>query len=265
MTDMEQKTVYSWLSYPFGKQYLCNGSEYNDFRFTGKKFDDHTGLYYFGARYYMPEIGRFITPDPVAKNNSLKMKKPIALNLYSYCRDNPTKYVDPDGRDVYTKEAMREYVADAYRRSSTFRDLYDALRQNRQVIVVIKAEIVSPWDKVSHRGKTEFKGTSDKGIRFIDCFIVSTEDESSKGNIAGHELVHATEIAENEEIVTREDYIKYQADMVKEGKAKFFQAGWCTYRARRIHTQIYNEIINDINGEDDVSVEDKEIFKPSIE
>jgi RHS repeat-associated protein len=35
------------------------------FAYTGKELDKESGLYYFGARYYSPDIGRFITEDPV--------------------------------------------------------------------------------------------------------------------------------------------------------------------------------------------------------
>ena len=36
----------------------------NNYKFTGKE-QDMTELYYFGARYYDPEVGRFISPDPL--------------------------------------------------------------------------------------------------------------------------------------------------------------------------------------------------------
>ena len=42
---------------------------------------------YFGARWYDPELGRFISQDP-AKDG---------LNWYAYCNNNPLKYIDPDG------------------------------------------------------------------------------------------------------------------------------------------------------------------------
>lgn len=95
MTNATGTKIYSWLGYPFGMQYAITGGEYNDYRFTGKMFDDHTGLYYFGARYYCPEIGRFITPDPSSK---FEKKDPKTINSYVYCTDNPFLYVDPDGR-----------------------------------------------------------------------------------------------------------------------------------------------------------------------
>jgi uncharacterized protein RhaS with RHS repeats len=44
-------------------------------------------LYYFGGRYYDPEIGQFISEDPGQDG----------VNWYSYCRNNPVSYFDPDG------------------------------------------------------------------------------------------------------------------------------------------------------------------------
>jgi len=67
-------------------------SRATDYRFTGKELDN-TGLYYYGARYYDPEIGRFITPDSFVSNPL----DPQTLNRYTYCRNNPLIYIDPSG------------------------------------------------------------------------------------------------------------------------------------------------------------------------
>ena len=50
---------------------------------------DPTGLYYFNSRYYEPNSGRFISPDPLGHGAS--------MSLYSYCQD-PVNCVDPTGR-----------------------------------------------------------------------------------------------------------------------------------------------------------------------
>ncbi len=60
--------------------------------FTGQRLDN-TGLYYYGARYYDPIIGRFISPDTIVQNRY----NPQALNPYSYVLNNPLKYTDPTG------------------------------------------------------------------------------------------------------------------------------------------------------------------------
>lgn len=61
------------------------------FQFTGKELDD-TGLYYYGARYYDPGIGRFVEPDLITPGSSSQ-----ALNRYSYVFNNPLRYIDLKG------------------------------------------------------------------------------------------------------------------------------------------------------------------------
>lgn len=65
-------------------------------RFTGKERDAESGLDYFGARYLSGAQGRFTSPDPVWITPR-RMIDPQELNLYAYVRNNPLKYVDPDG------------------------------------------------------------------------------------------------------------------------------------------------------------------------
>lgn len=65
----------------------------NKFRFTSEALDPASGLYYLRARYYDPELGRFISRDPFAGFASL----PISNNRYIYARNNPTNLVDPSG------------------------------------------------------------------------------------------------------------------------------------------------------------------------
>ena len=76
---------------PFGELSLNTATKVN-YYFTGKELDS-TGLYYYGARYYDPKVGRFITPD----NYVAKPFNPQYLNRYSYCMNNPLRYIDPTG------------------------------------------------------------------------------------------------------------------------------------------------------------------------
>jgi RHS repeat-associated protein len=66
--------------------------------FTGKERDGETGLDYFGARYMASAQGRFTSPDPLYIE-AKRLLDPQALNLYAYARNNPLKFVDPDGMD----------------------------------------------------------------------------------------------------------------------------------------------------------------------
>jgi len=69
-------------------------------KFTGKERDQETGFDYFGARYYGAKIGRFTTVDPVYNWNA-NLLDPQRWNRYAYGRNNPLRYVDPDGKDIF--------------------------------------------------------------------------------------------------------------------------------------------------------------------
>ena len=61
----------------------------NPYRFTGQRFDEETGLYYYKARYYAPKVGRFLSPDPIGYADG--------LNLYAYVGNDPVNFIDPTG------------------------------------------------------------------------------------------------------------------------------------------------------------------------
>ena len=64
---------------------------------TQKERDNETGLDYFGARYYGSTEGRFTSPDPLLSSG--RIPQPQSWNRYSYCVNDPLKYVDPKGLD----------------------------------------------------------------------------------------------------------------------------------------------------------------------
>ena len=92
ITDETGNQVALYEYRPFGEVSFQSGTYTTDIKYTGKIQDD-TGLYYYGARYYDPVIGRFISPDSIVQ----APQDPQALNRYAYCRNNPVKYVDPTG------------------------------------------------------------------------------------------------------------------------------------------------------------------------
>lgn len=67
-------------------------------RFTGKERDTETGLDYFGARYLASAQGRFASPDGLTYS-SKHLEFPQRWNLYSYTRNLPLSFIDPDGYD----------------------------------------------------------------------------------------------------------------------------------------------------------------------
>ena len=58
----------------------------NPYLFTGRRYDEESSLYYYRARMYKPEIGRFLQPDPIGYKDS--------MNLYLYVGNNPLNRLD---------------------------------------------------------------------------------------------------------------------------------------------------------------------------
>lgn len=68
----------------------------NPFRYRGYFYDEETGFYLTGTRYYDPEIGRFINADDTAVLDA-DYENMAQYNLYAYCWNNPVNMDDQDG------------------------------------------------------------------------------------------------------------------------------------------------------------------------
>ena len=68
------------------------------------------GLYYYGARWYDPTLGRFIQPDTIVPERG----DPQGLNRYSYVNNNPVKYTDPSGHWAETLWDIANIVWDIH-------------------------------------------------------------------------------------------------------------------------------------------------------
>ena len=92
--------TYDYDAYGRTKVFNASGTELpeseigNRYCFQGREIDWATGLYYFRARWYNPEDGRWLSKDPIGIAGG--------LNLYEFCGSNPVNFVDPDGEDFKT-------------------------------------------------------------------------------------------------------------------------------------------------------------------
>ncbi|MBZ2190597.1 hypothetical protein K8B33_15935, partial [Alcanivorax sp. JB21] len=99
-------TISARYSYDaWGNTRQQSGTSFNRFGFTGHEHDQETGLIYAKARYYDPETARFLSQDPWSGDVSM----PPSLHKYLYAYQNPTVYVDPDGRAPVTSH-MRDFL-----------------------------------------------------------------------------------------------------------------------------------------------------------
>jgi RHS repeat-associated protein len=78
--------------YPWGGTRYSSGTTPTSFRYTGQR-QAEVGLYYYGARYYDPQVGRFVSPDTIIPHRQGSQ----AWDRYAYVNNNPIKYTDPTG------------------------------------------------------------------------------------------------------------------------------------------------------------------------
>jgi RHS repeat-associated protein len=69
------------------------------YRYCGRERDEETGLEYHSARYYLPWLGRWLSPDPIGIGDG--------LNVYRYARNNPGSSNDTNGNETDEQKASR--------------------------------------------------------------------------------------------------------------------------------------------------------------
>jgi RHS repeat-associated protein len=115
VTDGSGNKVAEYKFKPFGETESNSGIFGTNYQFTGKPVNAEVGLSYFGARFYDPEIGRFITADTYTylPNDERALLGNLGLNVvlnkgfdnpqeynrYTYCCNNPINKVDADGHN----------------------------------------------------------------------------------------------------------------------------------------------------------------------
>ena len=100
--------------YPFGMSFIRAADEeayfgtasYKNYKFGSKELQE-TGMYDFGARMYMSDIGRWGVVDPLAETTR-------RVNPYNYALNNPVMFVDPDGRKAMATTTERIMNVPAY-------------------------------------------------------------------------------------------------------------------------------------------------------
>ena len=114
ITNLDGEVVQHIEYVPFGEVFI---EERNDvwntpYLFNAKEFDEETGMYYYGARYYEPRLSLWISVDPISnydpRNNenyldgehNLGVYNTFNLAPYGYCYQNPIRLIDPNGKQV---------------------------------------------------------------------------------------------------------------------------------------------------------------------
>lgn len=143
--------------FPYGGTAIIAGSNQTEvslkvYRYSGKERDDSTGLYYYGARYYVPWLGRWLNPDPIGTVDG--------LNLYDFVGGNPITFFDPFGLSKKGKGAK------ALANKKTREDIFKVSREKAK------------WKKATKRTRDELVveswNTQDKTGRALSQFSLIT-------------------------------------------------------------------------------------------
>ena len=88
LTNPSGVSLAQYTYEPFGNTTLASGSSANPYQFTGRE-NDAAGLYFYRARFYNPQFGRFVSEDPIK----------AGINFYAYAGNNPVTFIDFLGFD----------------------------------------------------------------------------------------------------------------------------------------------------------------------
>jgi RHS repeat-associated protein len=107
----------------FGNLTAHTGTTVNPFLYRGEQYDSTLGMYYLRARYYRPQIGRFLTADKYedgqgpgcactcacscSGRDDAKISPSPSHHLYVYTNDDPVNFVDPSGLELWIYKQLQ--------------------------------------------------------------------------------------------------------------------------------------------------------------
>jgi RHS repeat-associated protein len=148
---------------PFGSTSAAAGTEEDletkRYRFTTKELDAETGLYYYGARYYLCHIGRWASADPAGAVDG--------LNLYAYVGNNPVSLLDPIGTNgtpdprtkpvpIYSLDFAKSDLAQMYTYvTPAHTEYYDELVVRMGQSIYLRPQLTDPGAVVRYHSDVE--------------------------------------------------------------------------------------------------------------
>ncbi len=93
LTDEKGKVIKTYEYDSFENEVKPDSKDENPFRYCGEYYDKETEEIYLRARYYEPNVGRFLTRDTYTGEED----EPESLHLYAYCGYDGVNAWDPSG------------------------------------------------------------------------------------------------------------------------------------------------------------------------
>jgi RHS repeat-associated protein len=163
---------------PYGKSRYTDGTTPTTFHFTGQREESAIGLYYYGARWYDAQLGRFVQPDPIVPDPG----DPQSLNRYTYAKNNPVRFTDPSG--YFSEEQLEGWFA------SDWSSMFDVSWRT----ILLRAEF---GDLLTHGNSQVVFAEQDGSVAFWDVnersprSVVATANAWKGDRVAGFRSIRA--------------------------------------------------------------------------
>ncbi len=188
----QQSNVYD----SFGNIVQQTGTVNQAFTYSGREWDAVTGLYYYRARYYDAQIGRFFSQDPLEVSGG--------LNPYTYVTNKPINFTDPTGLfSVDASCSNPPFNKDQIQNAA--RDAQNKVRNSNCVKGNLRERLLEAFDKLvikCKQGLGECGESPGRSLRWLYGFVSylgpNAMNESSHvcgplGSTILHEAVHTTQ------------------------------------------------------------------------
>jgi len=166
LTDSTGAVTTRYNYSPFGETEVTHliGQVDQPFQFTGREWDAETGLYFYRARYYSPDMRRFISEDPIRFAGG-------DVNFYAYVGNNPVNFRDPEGLFASDFHESETRLAGAKAGcSSILRSHIAAANRDTDEVFEIKKTFYNPLSKYHFTKKAEARDAVMSAIRRGDAY-----------------------------------------------------------------------------------------------
>ena len=163
LTDESGKVTKTYEYDSFGNELKPDSKDENPFRYCREYYDREMGEVYLRARYYQPNIGRFLTRDSYTGQDD----EPQSLHLYTYCENDGVNAWDPSGHDAiwlqYKHAAGKQghtglLIQDPYQIYTWYYFFWGAKKAGPEVLIrtepkVVLKEVTAVFSALQNRPK----------------------------------------------------------------------------------------------------------------
>ena len=189
ITNLDGEVAQHIEYVPFGEVFIeeRNNTWNTPYLFNAKEFDEETGMYYYGARYYEPRLSLWMSVDP------LQEKYPN-ISTYCYAANNPIKFIDSDGRKLLFASGTTEAFKQKFRAAIMYLHEHNAdgiiAQIDKSSTIIYITERVGEASAFSKTKKTIYCDPN-MGV------LTSSDKKMSPAAVLNHEADHTLQYLKN--------------------------------------------------------------------